>query len=159
MLSFATRRPIGEAQDDASDESGEGDDIDLDQHVCREAGDLNGGTRRWVGGEVASVNIVHRGKVVHALEEHGSLDHLGQRTSGGGQNARDVQENALGLRRNVSNDQLLGSGIERDLAGQENQAVSLDGLGVGSNGFGSGAGGDDLTPESSERRWQSDCRI
>ena len=115
------------------------DDVDLHQHVLGQAGDLDGRTRGRIGGEVAAVNFVHGGEVVHALQKDGGLDHLRQRAAGGGQNACDVLQDALGLRGDVSGDELLRVGIERDLSGEKDKSVGLDGLGVGSYGLGPGS--------------------
>src|SRR5271166_5371979 len=129
----------------------QGDNVDFDEHILGEAGDLDGGARGRIGSKMVRVDLVHGGEVVHAFQKDGGLDHLRQRAAGGGQNARDVLQNALGLRGDVSGNELLGGGIEGDLAGEKDEAVGLDGLGVRADGFGAGGGGDDLTHASSWR--------
>ncbi len=58
--------------------------------------------------------------------------------------ADEVLQNAFRLRGDVAADELLGGGINGDLAGDEDEAVGFDGLRVGSDSFGSVVGGDDL---------------
>jgi hypothetical protein len=75
------------------------------------------------------VRAIHLGKVVHAVQEHVDLDHLGDVRPGLGQNGLDV----LGARRRLHRDAAvhqLAVRVGRDLARDEDEAVGYDGLGL-----------------------------
>ena len=96
---------------------GKGDDVNFHQYILRQPCDLYRRARRRFAGKVAPVYLVHRGKVVHRFQEHGRLDHLGQRCARGCEYARNVLQHPIGLRGDISNDELLRGWIKRDLAG------------------------------------------
>ena len=66
----------------------------------------------------------------------------------GFQNLRQIAQDAVGLGSNVSSDHLLGGGIDRDLAGDENESVGFDGLRVRADGLRGVFGGNDFAHEN-----------
>ena len=96
--------------------SGQGNNVDFDEHVLGEAGDLDGGAGGRGVGEVAAVDLIHGGEVGHVLEEDGGFDDLSERAAGGLEDCGEVLQDAFGLDSDVARNDLLGSGIEGDLA-------------------------------------------
>ena len=64
------------------------------------------------------------------LEEDGAADDLAQAAAGGFQNLRKIAQDAVGLRRYVPGNHLLGGGIDSDLSRGKDESVGFDGLRV-----------------------------
>ncbi len=92
--------------------------------------------------QIAGVDGVHGGEVVHVLQKDHGLDHAGEVGAGGGKHGFQVLEDPGGLLDDAARDDLAGGGIERDLAGGVDEVAETDGLRVGPDGGGSIGGSD-----------------
>src|SRR5712675_1203446 len=95
-----TTEPSPIAQPSNQDQtSGKGNDFDLDQNVARQARHLDGRARRWLAAEIfrPAVDLVHRGKVVHVLDEHRGLHGAVEIAAGGLQDGPQVLQHLMGL--------------------------------------------------------------
>src|SRR5208282_6461717 len=109
-------------------ESVMGYDLDLDAGALRQGGDLDGGTRREVRGEVFGIDLVHPGKVGQVRQEHRALDDIGEGQLLVVKDGLDVLQGALSLRLDVAGDEVPGGRINGDLAGAEKQATDAHGM-------------------------------
>ena len=124
----------------------ERDQFDFDQNIFGEAGDFDGGAGRgWGagGGQMLGVDGVHGREVVEVFEEDGGFDDLGEAAAGGFEDGFEVGEDLRGLLIDAAWNDLLCFGMERDLAGGEDQVAGANCLRIGADGFGSFVGGDD----------------
>ena len=143
-------------------EAGHGDAFDFDEGVFREAGYLDGGTGGWhvaFWGEVAGVDLVHGGEVVHVLEEDGGLENVGEREVDGVEDGAEVFADALGLLGDAAFDEVAGGGVDGDLAGGVDEIADTDGLRVGADGGGSVGGGDDELLRHGDRVIGAQCSV
>ena len=104
--------------------------LDLDPGVARQARDLDGGAGRRLAREVLGVDRVHRGELVHVLEEHRRLHDAREAGSARLEHGGEVGEGAPGLRLDPLRERA-GGGIDRQLSGGEDQPAGPDSLGVG----------------------------
>src|SRR5450631_263292 len=86
--------------------------------------------------EVAAVDFVHGHKVSHVFQEDGAAEDLVHGAARGLQDGGEILQHAVGLGAYVARDDLLGGGIDGDLSGREDQALSSDGLRVRADGLG-----------------------
>ncbi len=77
-----------------------------------------------------AVNLIHRGEVIHVLQEDSATDGFGHGTSRGCENLPEIAEDEIGLCFDVAFDDLLGGRINRDLSGDEDKSIGFDGLRV-----------------------------
>ena len=105
--------------------------------------DLHRAARGTIALKIFGVHGVHRGERAHVGEENGGLDHVAERAARTGENGLEVSERLLGLLLHAAGDERAGRGIERDLAGDEYEAVGLNGLRIGTDGAGRRSGGND----------------
>lgn len=131
---------------------GEGDHVDFDAEVTRESGYLDGGAGRRVAGEIAGVDFVHGGKIIHVLEEDAEANGAVERGAGGFDDGFEILEDALGLLSSIAIESFAGGGIEGGLARDEDETMGFDGLGIGADGFRTIIGGDYLSHDSSLKR-------
>jgi len=124
--------------------SGEGDEIDFDAGVFGKTRDFDGGAGGRSGGEIAGVDLVHGGEIVHVLEIDGGLDDAVERRAGSFEDSFEIFEDAGGLRGDVAGNELLGGGVERNLAGKKKKAVGANGLRIRADGARAAVGGDDV---------------
>ena len=120
-----------------------GDAFDFDQRILGQGGDLDGRASRRDNahrGEVLCVNLVHGGEIGHALEENGRFDDVAQVDAGLGENGFQVFKNLPGLLLDAAGDEVACLGIGRYLAGGEEHVADANGLRVGADGGGCGAG-------------------
>ena len=75
------------------------------------------------------VHAVHAGEVGHVAQEHVDLDDLAERAVGGFEDRVKVGKHSLGLLLDRTGDYRAGL-VRRDLAGDEDEAVGLDRLGL-----------------------------
>jgi hypothetical protein len=85
--------------------------------------------------ETPGVDGVHRGEVVHPREVDGRLHDVVQRQSRGLQDRFDVVEHPLDRRVEPARHESAGGGIQRNLAGGEEEAPLDDRLGIRTNGL------------------------
>ena len=72
------------------------------------------------------VNGIHCGEVVEILEKNGGFDDLREAAAAGFENRFQVGEDLSGLLGNAVGYDLLGLGVERNLAGGEEQAAGAN---------------------------------
>ena len=121
------------------------DGFDLHQRAPGQRTDLHGAAGRVLPlSEELSVDRVHGGEVAHALQEYGGLDHIVHGQTGGFKDGLDVGEYLTGLLGNAAGDELAGSRVKGHLAGRDQEAAAVDGLGIGTDGGGGIGGGNDL---------------
>ena len=123
-----------------------GDRLDLDECAGREPRDLDGGAGRRRRTDVGRVDLVHPGEVVEVLQEHRRLHEAVERAARLLEDRTQVREHLLVCSPDVSGNELFLAGSQRQLTGDEHEAVRLDRLGVrralkgrgccfGANGF------------------------
>ena len=95
-----------------------GDDLTLDEHVLGQTRDLDAASGREGLGEIAGVDGVDGGEIVHVLDEHRRLDGLGHVAAGRLQHGGQVAEDLMRLRLDAVGDGA-GGGVDADLAGRE----------------------------------------
>src|SRR5581483_186337 len=110
--------------------------LDLHLRPHRQRRDGDGGAGGIGLGDVGLVDLVDGGEVAHAGEEDGGLDDVREREARGTEDCLQVLERLAGLRGDVAGDQLAGGGIERDLAGDEDEVAAFDRRGIGADGLG-----------------------
>ena len=93
-------------------------DFDLDQHVARQARHLDGRARGRSAAEILgpAIDLVHRGKVVHALQKHRRLHHIHQIKSRFSKHGLDVLKHANRLFLDAAGNKLSRRGINRNLS-------------------------------------------
>ena len=126
--------------------SNQGDAVDLDSDVLREAADLD----RGAGGrldplEGTGIDLIDHDEVVHIGQEDGAADGALEARPGGGQDGVQILDHLDRLLRHAALDDLHRAGIQRDLAGAVDHAPGDDRLVVGADGAGSVGGRDGLT--------------
>ena len=120
-----------------------GNRFDFDIDAAGESGYGVGGAGGWVGREVATVDLVDGGEVLHAAEKDGGFGDVGEGESGGGEDGFEVGHDLSDLVFDVAADDVT-VGLQRDLAAEEEElAAGADGLGIGPDGGGGVVGVDD----------------
>ena len=84
------------------------------------------------------------GEVVHVFEEDGGLDDVIQRDARGFENGFQIFQDTFGLLANVGANKIVGLGIERNLAGNKNEAIGFNRLGIRADGLGAAVGKNDV---------------
>src|SRR6266704_5155629 len=112
-----------------------GDDFDFDICAFGQGGNLDGGTRRKVGGKIFRIDLIHARKIRKIGQKDGAFYHIAKRRLLIVQNSLHVFENALGLGFDVAAHEITGRGIKRNLPGAEKQIANADGMVVGSDGW------------------------
>src|SRR4029077_15063082 len=85
--------------------------------------------------EIARVDLVHRGEIVHVGEKHGGLHYAVKGRSCRFHYALEIFKHTFGLHRGISLHNLLRLWIERDLPGKKHESIRADGLGIGADRF------------------------
>lgn len=115
------------------------DDFDFHAGATRQGGDLYGGSRGEIDGEIFGVNLIHPGEVGEVGQEDGAFDDVVEGELLVVEDGFDIFENAFGLGLDVAGNKIAGGGIEGDLAGAEEQVAHANGVAVrtdGRSGFG-----------------------
>lgn len=110
------------------------DDFDFHAGAFGEGGDLHRGARGEFFREMFGIDFVHGGKVGEVGEKHGAFHNVGKGQSLVVQNGLHVLERPLGLRLDVAGDQVAVLGINRDLAGAEQEVAHAHGVAVRADG-------------------------
>src|SRR5512138_1469439 len=113
------------------------DGIDFYEHAAWKARNLNGRSRRTRVTDHAAVDLVHTWEVGHVLQVDRRLDDVRPARTRILEHRGQVAHHALGLRGDVALDDLASGGIDRDLAGGEQQVAGDDALRVRADGRGS----------------------
>src|SRR6185295_1055541 len=108
----------------------QGDCLDLDERARWELGDLDGRAGGRLVARLRCVHLVHALEVVEVLEEDGRLDESVEAASGGLQDRTEICERLFGLLLDRLAGDLVTSRLESDLAGNEDEPVRLDRLGI-----------------------------
>ena len=116
--------------------------LDLDIRAQRQGNHLDGRAGRRGGREKLAVGAVDGLEVGEIGEEDGSLGDPRQLPTGGPGDGLDVAQHLPGPVGDRGFDQLAGGRIDRQLAGDEDQTATGDGLGIRADGGGGMAGGD-----------------
>ena len=121
------------------------DGLDLHQSALGQRSDLHSGAGGILTlGKELGVHRVHGGEIAHILQEHGGLDHVVHGQAGGLQNGLDIGQHLAGLLGDAAGNKLAGGGVKGHLAGRDQEAAAVDGLGIGTDGGGGIGGGNDL---------------
>ena len=83
--------------------------------------------------EVAPVNLVHRGEVVHVREVDRGADDAVERAAGGFEDPCQIAEDAVRLHRDVTVHHRAGCRVERDLSRDEDQRAGAHRLRIGTD--------------------------
>ena len=109
------------------------DYFNLDTGAFRQRGDLDGGSRRKVRGEVFGIDLVHPGEIREVRHVHCALDDIGEGQLLVVEDGLHVLQDAVGLGLDVTRDEIPGGRINGDLAGAEQQVLDAHGVIVGSD--------------------------
>jgi hypothetical protein len=120
------------------------DEVDFDESILGKTSCLDGRAGWWSGNEVARIDFVHGREVVHVPEENSGLYDVIQRDARRFENGLQIFQDAFGLLANVGANKLVGLGIECDLAGNKNETVGFNRLGIGPDGLGAAVGKNDV---------------
>jgi hypothetical protein len=101
---------------------------------------------------MSRVDFVHGGEIVHVLEEDAEANGAIERRAGGFNDGYEILKDALGLLSGVAIESFARGGIEGGLAGNEDETVGFDGLGIRADGFGTFFCSDYLSHSSSMMR-------
>ncbi len=119
------------------------DDLDFHVRAFWQRGHLDGGAGRKISREKFRVNLVHRGEIGEAREEHRAFDDVGEGQVLVVQDGLEVEQHALGLGLDVARDEVAGGGVQRNLAGAKKQIADTHGVVVRADGRGGFRGFDD----------------
>jgi len=112
------------------------DDFNLHIRAFGQRGDLDRGTRGKIFREILRVNLVHAREIAEVRQEYRGFHDIGERQMLVVQNGFDVLQHAIRLRFDVAGNQVAVLGINRDLAGAEEQVADADGVIVRADGGG-----------------------
>src|SRR5215470_14995712 len=107
-----------------------GNRLDLDEGARGQLGRLNRGARWRFAARVALVDLVHLREVLHARQEHRGLHQSVETAARRFQDGAEVGEDLFGLLAGGGSGERGLSGLEGDLAGDEDEAIHLDRLRV-----------------------------
>src|SRR5207302_8175806 len=93
-----------------------------------QSGNLNGGSRGKIRGEVFGVHLVHAREIRQIGQEDSAFDHIGEGKLLIVENGFDVFEHSLGLGFDVAADQVPRGRVERNLARAEEQIPHANGM-------------------------------
>ena len=121
------------------------DGLDLHQCALGQSAHFHGAAGGIVAlGKELGIHGVHGGKIAHILQEHGGLSHMIHGQAGRLHNGLHIGQGLAGLGGDIALHQVAGGGINGDLAGGDDEAAAVDGLGIGADGGRSAGGGDDI---------------
>ena len=135
----------------------EGDGVDFDADVARQAGHLHGGAGGVRRREAGGVDLVHRREVAHVGQVDRRLDDAREVGPGGGQQAAHVLEHLDGLLADAALDDDAG-GVQRDLARQEQELAGAQRRRVGADRRSPGRRGHGLA-HAAARAWAVGHRV
>src|SRR5271156_5426296 len=98
--------------------------------------DFHRRTGRRILREIARIDFVHGGEVVHVFEENTEFYGAVKRGAGGLHDGFQIFEYARGLFRSAAFNGLAGRWIKGNLAGDKDKSVGLDRLRVWADGLG-----------------------
>ncbi len=113
---------------------GGGDALDLDEGSFREGLDGEGAAGRERGLEELGIDSVHRYEIVHIGEKHGGLQDFVEVGTGLFKDRLEVGQGLTCLGFHSPFRERAGGRVDRELAGNENETVMLDGLAVRADG-------------------------
>ena len=119
------------------------DDLDLNAGPFRQGGDLDGGSRREVSGEVPRIDSFMPAKSARLVMKTVLLTTLAKVSFWSSRMALMFSQHAFGLRLDVAGDEVAGGRIKGDLAGAEKQVSHAHGVVVRPDGGGGFGGFDD----------------
>src|SRR6185312_4062346 len=122
--------------------------VDFYCHVSRQPRHFNGRTCGWGSLAELSVYFIHLSELSHVLEKHCGFHHFFPATACGLKNGGQIFQDLLCLLLNASCNQISGSWIKGNLAGDKDKSIGLDGLGVGANCLGRVGSGDYIAGET-----------
>ena len=100
--------------------------VDLDAHVARKPRDLHGCPRGRRIEDEASIDLVHRGKIIQIGEKHGRADDVFEPAAGGLEQRADVSHDTIGLAADIAVHDRARCRVDRDLAGDEKKITGTD---------------------------------
>ena len=102
--------------------------LNLHVRAFGQRGDLNGRTRRTIGGEIFCVYLVHAGEIREIGQIDRAFDDMGKGQFLVVQDGLDVLQRAFGLRFDVAGNQIAIGRINRDLPGAEQEVADAHGM-------------------------------
>src|ERR1043166_4656864 len=124
-LHFRTGLPPCLARDSSTLARNPGDGVDLHVHPGARRAGLHRGARGLHALEVVAEDAIEGVEVLHVTQEHADLHDVLERGAGRLQDLGDVVERHARLLGDVRRHYLLGDGIERPLAGHEDEVPAL----------------------------------